>query len=247
MVASLGAPKEVVDRTHRHGLDDGSGGGVLLLFKVGGWCLKTSTKRRFLDVDEGRAALLRLARAKRQIGMLIPPDTTLSLEAADDGAYWLWTVCPWLSTTRALMRDAVAAADDHQLVSALEAYAMVALEAAELAMDRGAALDVHPSNFASYRSGSVYYIDDDIEKARRLPALGHSLLQRVQEYSDFANATEHYVALIEEELPRRFDRRQVDMLGLEESIATAAARCARVTDAKERWLNALARRRQARP
>ncbi|MCA9603975.1 MAG: hypothetical protein KC619_00140 [Myxococcales bacterium] len=246
-VATLGTPVEVSGRTNRRGLEDGSGGGDLRLFKLGAWCLKTSLRRRYADADEGRAALLALARAKRQLGDLLPPDTVLCLERADDGAYWLWTICPWLLTARAEMAAAIREADDGLLAEALTAFATAALDAATLALGRATALDVHPSNFGRYRGSRHYYVDDDIEPSRRLPALGHALLQRVLEYDAHGAAVDRYIGFVERELAHRFDRAAADRIGLWDALQTGLVRTVRQREARDRWREALRARPEPRP
>lgn len=240
-VGSVGPPKKRRDLVARQGMDDGSGGSDLELFQAGAWCLKTSRRRRFDDPDRARAELLRLARAKVQLGPLLPPDTVLSLASAPRQGTWLWTVTPWMQTSRAALSRAAEASED-ALGEELVAFAEAALAALELTVRRGAVLDVHPSNFARHR-GALVYIDDDIEPGRRAPGMGHALLQRAQEYADHPRAVERYLAHLEVELPRRFARVELEDVGLVESLVPHTPRSGRAREAKTRLLGAIQRRR----
>jgi hypothetical protein len=61
-------------------------------YELGGYTLSTSADRRFLEVDDGRAELLRLARA--QVARGAPSVVTVLVLAPDDaqGGHWIWTI-----------------------------------------------------------------------------------------------------------------------------------------------------------
>ncbi|HJL14754.1 MAG TPA: hypothetical protein RMH99_03805 [Sandaracinaceae bacterium LLY-WYZ-13_1] len=223
----------------RQGMEDGSGGSDLRLFQAGAWCLKTSLRRRFDDPDAARAALLRLARAKSQLGDLLPADTVLCLSSAPKQGTWLWTVTPWMQTSRAALAAARERSAD-ALGQELVAFADAALAAIELVVRRGVVLDVHPSNFARHR-GALAYVDDDIDPGRRMSGVGHALLQRAHEYAAHPAAVERYVAYLERELPARWTRSEVERLGLVESVVPCTPRSEIAADAKRRLLAALDR------
>lgn len=164
----------------------------LLIYEVGMWCLKTSRKRRYTDPDVARRALIDLVHKKASLGRLLPRRTVLCLQRGSDGAYWLWTACPWLGTLESAIEHAVARDDERQLAAVLERYAGAAIEALAAAVRSSVLLDVHPSNFAD-PAGHVVYLDDDIAVGERSPTLALGLLATVVSYAAFPLAVERYV------------------------------------------------------
>jgi hypothetical protein len=230
------------DLVGRQGLDDGSGTSDVLLIEAGDWCLKTSARRHFTDLDAGRAALLALARKKLQLGAFLPQETVLALVTAVRGdpgrESWLWTVCPWRPSLRRQMAGAVERGDEAALATALAAYASAATEAVTLASRHGVQLDVHPSNFA-LAEGGIWYLDDDIGTAFTLPAIGHALLHRVEEYARWEAAIDVYLSAFEEALPDRLSAAEARTLT--EALEQTAARSAAAETARERLRRALRR------
>lgn len=239
-IALAGEPVARTDLVGQHGLSTGSGSHDLLIFEAGMWCLKTSPRRRFADPDEARAQLLRLARRKALLGELMPRHTVLTV--VEDGAnrHWLWTACPWLGTLRSGLEHASRRADAAGVGDILVDYARAVLESIALAARRGVLLDVHPSNFA-LGGTQLYYLDDDVVEGTRAPTLGHAVLQRVAEYASFAPAVERYLEHLERELPARFDRTQLDRIGLADSLLALPIRTVTVAAAQRRLLSALER------
>ncbi len=236
------------DLVGRQGLDDGSGTSDILLFKAGGWCLKTSLRRRFADVETGRAALLALVRKKRLLETFLAPETVVAVvpEDTSDGARsaWLWTVCPWWPSLRQQMAAAVEQRHEAALASSLAAYATAAVEAMLIAARRQVQLDVHPSNFA-LTPGGLWYLDDDIGLAPTLPAIGHALLQRVEEYGKWSAAVDIYLAALEEALASRLSALDVQTLGLAETVEQTTVRSAVAEAARTRLRRAIWRCRPA--
>lgn len=68
--------------------------GLPFTYDLGDYTLSTSSERRFDEVDDGRAELLRLARAQVARGA-VPPGLVLVL-APDEarGGHWIWTIAP---------------------------------------------------------------------------------------------------------------------------------------------------------
>jgi signal recognition particle receptor subunit beta len=189
------------DLVGRNGTDDGSGKSDTFVYQAGTWCLKTSSRRRYADADDARAALLRLARRKLALDDLLLPGTAATISIDSRGGHWLWTVAPWVTTLRGEMTAAVAARDQAWLASSLCAFADAAAQSLELLLARGLALDVHPSNFATH-AGRIVYLDDDVDEAPRLITLGHALLRRVDEHCTFERAVDTYIEHIDERLGR---------------------------------------------
>lgn len=184
------------DLVGRHGRSDGSGSSDARIYRAGDWCLKSSIRRRFADVDEARQAMLQLARRKIALGELLPARTVLCLTPAADDSVWLWTITPWLTTLRSWMERSEQLQDEPTLELALCAFADAAVQALQVASRQRLTLDVHPSNFA-LAEGRLVYLDDDIGGGTHLPALGHALLRRMDEYVHWPRAVDGYVTSLE--------------------------------------------------
>ena len=211
------------DLAGQRGIFDGSGSADTLIYQVGPWCAKTSPRRRYENADEGRDALLQVARRKILLGELLPPRSVVSLQQDSQGRAWVWTVAPWLRTLRKEMSEAVEQGRERSLSGALENFARAAGQSALLATRNGVLLDVHPSNFASV-DRRLFYLDDDIDSSHQLPGLGHALLQRIEEYSDWPEVIESYVAAVIRELCGVLQPPEVRSLGMLESLDQAQPR-----------------------
>jgi signal recognition particle receptor subunit beta len=75
--------------------------GLPFTYDLGDYTLSTSSQRRFSEVDDGRAELLRLARALVARGPLT--DVAVLMLAPDSarGGHWIWTIAPAASDTLA--------------------------------------------------------------------------------------------------------------------------------------------------
>jgi hypothetical protein len=229
------------DLVGRQGAAEGSGASDVILHKAGDWCLKTSLRRRFPDLDEARKAMILLARKKNRIGSLALSETVLALApegAVEASACWLWTVSPWVPTLRSSMAAAAGRSDEATLAGALAAYAEAVVESLALAAREGLQLDVHPSNFAISCDG-LCYIDDDVGTGGTLPAIGHAILQRVEEYAGFAAALEIYLSALEEMLPARLSTAQARALELTGALEQAAVRSPATGAARQRLVSAV--------
>jgi signal recognition particle receptor subunit beta len=228
------------DLAGQPGREDGSGKSDALIYQAGEWCLKTSRRRCFRDADDGRTALLGLARRKIVLGAMLPPSTVVSLSSEHPSSVWLWTITPWFSTLRALMTRATEEEDVSSLAGALWTYAIAAVNSLLLAARSGVVLDVHPSNFTVVE-GLVYYLDDDIHSGERIPSIGYSLLHRVEEYSKWPGALDAYLTALEENIVTRVTRVDAARLDLEKAFAETIGRSDAVEAARERLLASVAR------
>jgi hypothetical protein len=228
------------DLAGAHGVAEGSGRSDTLIYEAGIWCLKTSERRKYKDVDEARNALVQLARRKIQLGPMLPQGTALSLEKDDDGALWLWTVTPWLTTLRGAMTHAADHRDESRLGDALTVFAEMAVQCATYAARQGIVLDVHPSNFASL-ADRVYYLDDDITVGSRLPAFGHAVLRRVDEYADHPSALSSYLGALSAFVISRLTREDVLELELVPTVSDTLVHSSAAQEAKGTVLRALER------
>lgn len=224
--------------THKQGKQDGSGKPDTMVFRGGDWCLKTSPRRRYRTPSEAEEALMNLARSKVLLGPMLMPSTVLSAQPGGDGMYWLWTLAPWRPSLRSDMAAAEEVTSEPELSKALDAYARASLLALHLLLRNEIVLDVNPSNFTGAR-GAYFYLDDDIGIGTRIPSLGHAWLQRLEEYSAFPTALEHYVATLERGLVDALRVSDVERCGLREELQQTPIKSALQQDAKERLLQAL--------
>lgn len=195
-IAQLPPIRRRGDLRGQPGKRDGSGSADVFIFQSSGWCLKTSDRRRFAEREDALGSMRALGASKRLLGPWMPPGTALAVARDPDGGWRLWTISPWLTTLRHTMNDAEVRGDEGALGAALADFAAVAAGALRLASSERIVLDLHPSNFGS--DGSTYqYLDDDVAYGPRLPAIGYSLLQRVDEYAAFPVAIERYLHEVE--------------------------------------------------
>lgn len=212
------------------GKKDGSGSADVFIFQSSGWCLKTSGRRRFAEREDALASMRALGENKWRLGGWMPAGTALAVAQDPDGGWRLWTVSPWLTTLRRTMDDAEARGDEDMLGAALADFAVVAAAALRLAASHHIVLDLHPSNFGS-GDATYHYLDDDVAHGVRLPAIGYSLLQRVDEYAAFPAAIERYLLEVEHFLSGLSwsERNEFDLAAaIEQTISlTPAGRLAR--------------------
>lgn len=234
-VVSAGPPVERLDLVGQVGLASGSGASDLYIYEAGMWCLKTSRRRRFDEVESARTALLQLARKKVLLGELMPRHTVLTLQSDPEGKLWLWTICPWMGTLRSAMEHAAEHHDTKQLGEALAVFARMAVESMLQTARRGLVLDVHPSNFATVGERPVY-LDDDISDGEHIPTVGHALLQRVLEYERSAAAVEHYLDVLEHQMLAELSADDVARLNLRNNIELVPVRSGAQDAARRRLL-----------
>jgi signal recognition particle receptor subunit beta len=227
------------DLAGRRGVDEGSGAADAVVFQVGPWCAKTSPRRRYASTDEGRDALLTMARRKILLGDLLAPNSVVAVQDDAAGSCWLWTVAPWMTTLRGDMTRALSARDQKALGDALCLYARAVVAALLLAGRSGVVLDVHPSNFGSIGS-ALFYIDDDIAVGTSLPLIGHAILQRVEELPD-EPAIATYLERLCDQVKKHMEPQQVRASALIESLESASVRSSRAQEARAFMLEVLSR------
>ncbi|MFW6031181.1 MAG: hypothetical protein ACOC9T_01200 [Myxococcota bacterium] len=220
-------------------LSAGSGGDETLVYRAGAWCLKTSRRRCYRDADEGRAALLRLARSKAALGHLLAPSTVVSLQDDGHGWLWLWTVSPWTPPLRSRMQQATEQGNEEALGEALRQYARGVVASVVLAARRGVVVDVHPSNFASIGE-DVYYLDDDVVQGTTIPSVGHAILQRVVEYEAYPRAVEAFLDTLVESMRASLTHDDLRASALEVSFRAFGDRTEAATAARNRVASFLA-------
>lgn len=200
------------------------------VLRVGSLCAKTSRERRIEDPAAARAALLDLARARVRLGDLHAPDTTLVLATGPDGATWLWTVAPWVTTLRERLD---ATGDEAAVASAARAYADAIAQALVLAVRDGVGLDVDPSHFGQV-GDRIVYLSDAISTTSSAAAI----LDRIQDVSRrwAPSAAKEYVAA----LGRALAGQRPLLQGLGVSVAQALERAGHSPGRQDAWRELLA-------
>lgn len=117
---------------------------------AGGYVLRTLRPLRFTDPEEAQRALVRAARERTLLDEALAVPTVLALQAARDGAWWLWTV-----TSRMPGLDAAidALVDATPLVAA---YGRAVAGALHVCLAGGFAVDLRPGCFGLH-DGEVGY------------------------------------------------------------------------------------------
>jgi len=129
------------------------GGEGEVVHRVAGRELRTSRWLRFTDVEAARQALIRAARERTQIETLLVPETVVVLHAASDGAQWLWTIAPHLTTILAEMTTATI----DRARDLLGAYATAVVDAIRIGLRHGIRLGTGPRCFGLHQ-GAIRYI-----------------------------------------------------------------------------------------
>ncbi|MGD8859730.1 MAG: ADP-ribosylation factor-like protein [Myxococcales bacterium] len=214
-----------------------------VVYQAGPWCAKTSAERRYDDAEQARAALLRMARRKIQLGGLLLPRTVISLHEDDRGGAWIWTVAPWMRTLRAEMAEAASSGDDQKLTDAVVRYARAVSEATRMAA-RGVPLDVQPDNFAALE-GQIFYLGDEPDADGGAGATASAVLRQVEDLADHGDAAEAFVQQVVTELTAHLSAEELQALSLIEAFEEAAADHPLAVRARGRITASLARHAQA--
>lgn len=231
------------EEPNREGAD---GKSSTALFRIGDLCLKTTPKRRFISEEDGMLALVRLARAKGSLGALLLPRTALCLQPDGAGAFWLWTVTPWVRSLQEQLKAAESARDEAALGEALSFFAKAALLSLRLAAQDGISLDLHPSNFCVVE-GTLRYVDDEIEASREVLSIGYSLLRRVEEYAAFPGALEVYLRVLDQALGADLGPAESSRAALSEALGQTAVASPAGRAAREQLSRRLLRRPNPQP
>ncbi|MFW6067278.1 MAG: GTP-binding protein [Myxococcota bacterium] len=184
-----------------------------LVLERGMWRLTTAPRFHYRDADEGRAALLQMARRKSALGALLAPRTALSLQPGEGTAHWLWSVAPGMTPLDAHIAHARRQNDTAELCEELRVYARALLEAAALSIRRELVLDLHPRSFA--RVGrDVYYVGNRLEPGRSVSGLARILLAPLATHATVGDAVETYVVTVLEVLGERLTAEELERVGL---------------------------------
>jgi hypothetical protein len=213
----------------QQGLFDGSGKTDTFIYKTGDWCLKTSLRNHFPNIEKGHEALINLSKKKAALGELLPPKTTLTLQPERGNSAWLWTITPWCKTLRSLMSEATNTHNEVLLAAALQAFARVSVESLLITLQKGVSLDIHPSNFAltNYLAENkihhinyekVVYLDDDIVETTECLTVGYALLKRIDEYEKWQKALDIYFLTLEDTILSKISQQDVKKLRLLEAF-----------------------------
>lgn len=130
-----------------------------IVVRAGRFRLGTSPSRRYRDPAEARAALLDEARGRVRIGALQAPEAALVLASGDDGATWLWSVSPWVSSLRSDIELADAKSDDAKSVAAARWHGRAAAEAIVVGLRERVGLPLDAEQFGVVADRVVYLGD----------------------------------------------------------------------------------------
>ncbi|SFE94034.1 hypothetical protein SAMN02745121_06145 [Nannocystis exedens] len=183
-----------------------------MLYKTGGFCLRTRPEWRFDDDERGRASLREHVRRTARLGPLLPADTTVALALGDgDGDHVLWHIVPDLPALGAELRRAPGAERPRHLVRLASAYAA----ALRLAAREGLGLELDAHAFAE-QDGPVY-LGDRLGEPEPAPALLSALLRPL------AGSSSAWLDALEQALPAALTRADVAALGLDRALVDAGA------------------------
>ena len=222
------------DLAEASGEGDGRG---FFVFEAGLWCLRTGSLDCHADLDSAHRALLISAHRKLSLGELLAKNTLLALSSDARGRYWLWTISPWLTSVEMLITHAQARNDERALRDVLVGYADAVLRAIELARTQSLKLCLSPRCFAMLGE-QVFYVGDDIAEGGLSPDFGSDVLERVEQLPAHIEAVEAYVTHIEYELRGRFNRPDLETLGVTRLLQGMRPRTALGREALGRWLRA---------
>ncbi|WP_434425720.1 ADP-ribosylation factor-like protein [Nannocystis pusilla] len=182
-----------------------------MLYKTGGFCLRTRPEWRFGDDERGRAALREHVRRAARLGPLLPADTAVAL-AVGDADHVLWHIVPDLPALGAELRTATGAERPRQLARLASAYAT----ALRLGAREGLALDLDAHAFAE-QGGRWVYLGDRLGEPAPASALIHALLRPP------AQPLTAWLDALDQVLPAVLTRDNVAALGLHGALASSEA------------------------
>jgi signal recognition particle receptor subunit beta len=212
--------------------DDESG----MLLRAGAWLLRTSGARRFDDPDEGRAALLAVARAKTALGKLLLPGSAVAVTSEADGGARLWTVSPRTSTLRQSLDEAVRARDAQAASLGLALWVDGVIEALVCAARQGLSFDLRPERFAAF-GGDVGWIDEDDDGGSSVFSL---LAAELERHAGIPGAGERLLAALEGQASARLTGAELGRLAERGILGGGADVTAEARDRIERACPALA-------
>jgi hypothetical protein len=211
-----------------------------IVYQAGSFGLRTALRRRFDDPDEGRAALLRLARRKMQLGRLLSESAALSIQPDEGGAVWLWSVMPWLTTLESQLDQARRAGDESAVERGLVSFAEGAAEGLLLAARQRIVIDVHPNNFGR-QGNDLFYLDDDIGQGSRIPTIGDAILRQCEIYMAFPSAVNSFIATFSTYIDRLLNPKMMEDLAISDSFKAEAQRSPAAKAAYERLARTIGR------
>jgi signal recognition particle receptor subunit beta len=170
-------------------------GGGAVCHHAFGYVLRTHMRLRFEGAEAARQALVRAARERTQLEDMLIADTVVVAQAARDGAWWIWTVMPAVTTLESALRDAEA--DSERQRTLLDAYGVALVDAVRAGRRHGFGLDLSPRAFG-VEGGAIRYVGDTS------PSLS---VEAVGEAIDGAVAFISQLGLDAGVLRRAFDRR----------------------------------------
>lgn len=191
-------------------------------FRADKFCLRTSTRQCYPDLVAANKALQDCLKDRMGLGELHASDTFFVLTPDDEGAYWLWTVTPWLTTLEAELQTALATQDEVALAAGLCKFAEAVLCSLQISLKKRLLLTVEPENFATlYEGGPLVYIGDEIEHGYCLTEIGSTILSRAAEFAAWPRAVSVYLDVFGLGVCNRFNREQVRRIDVLRSLREA--------------------------
>lgn len=188
--------------------------------------LRTRRSLRFEDRDEAQRALVRAARERTLLDEALPLATVLALQAARDGAWWLWAVMPRHPSLDAAI-DALV--DATPLVAS---YGRAVAATLRACLAHGLAVDLRPHSFGVH-DGEVRYTavlaGDSIEPGAAVAAALDAVESRRWDAAVFLHALERGLATLTPDDATRIARTTGDGTAspsrarLERALATIAS------------------------
>ena len=193
---------------------------------AGGRLLRPRRSLRFTDRDDAQRALVRAARERTLLDEALPLATVLALQAAHDGAWWLWAVMPRHPNLDAAI-DALV--DATPLVAS---YGRAVAATLHACLANGFAVDLRPHAFGVH-DGEVRYTavlaGDSIEPGAAVAAALDAVEARHWDAAVFLHALERGLATLTPDDATRIARTTGDGTAspsrarLERALATIAS------------------------
>jgi CheY-like chemotaxis protein len=212
------------------------------LYQLGRYCLRTSLQKRYPDRASAEAAMQVCLRDHMALGELHPCDTFFVLTPDATGAYWLWTIAPWLITLEAELTLALKQRDEVALAAGLCKFAEAVLCSLQLALEQRLLLAVEPGNFATlYEGGPLVYVGAEIEHGYCLTDVGQMILTRAEEFAAWPQAVSVYLDVLGVGVCSRFNREKVRQLDLLRSLREVPCTSAYLQSAQTRLIDRIRR------
>lgn len=156
----------------------------------------TSTRSRFADGEAARQALVRNARECTQLARLLIPETVLVAQPASDGACWIWTVRPDVTTIDRMLGSGTASRE------ILASYGVAVVEALRTSLRHALSVDLSPASFG-VQQGVLRYVGELLPEAPSAETLSASIFAAVAAIECAGAEVRTFLDAFERELQRQ--------------------------------------------